>query len=143
MRSVGQERLLRGQKRVARLDQVFDLRCRVVKALGQKADFVVAFHPHAHRQVAVAPALHAGLQAFQAAGKAAHDGIGCQGHRSGHQGQGTKKAKGRNPGAARRAGQVQMHGLPVLQAHHKLWPTAEMANVFVGVVGLLLLRRCL
>ena len=36
-----------------------------------------------------------------------------------------------------------MHGLPVLQAHHKLWPTAEMANVFVGVVGLLLFCRCL
>ena len=118
---------MRGQQRIARLHQGLDPRCRMVKALRQKAHFIFALGCYAHTQLALAPALYARLQVFQATRQPPHYRISGQCHCQSHQGQGAEKTQRRKPAVARRTRQMQVHGLTVLQLHNKFGSPAKSA----------------
>jgi hypothetical protein len=60
---VGQQRFLRSQQDLLRIQKVLNTFCRGIKPLGQIRHFILSELCHANRQIAITPSLYTLLQA--------------------------------------------------------------------------------
>ncbi|OQC11429.1 MAG: hypothetical protein BWX79_01265 [Alphaproteobacteria bacterium ADurb.Bin100] len=118
VRGVGQQGFLRGQQlRLGGHQRLNAFGCGI-EACRKVGDLVFAVDGHAGRQVAIAPALHAPLQGFEALRQPPHDGVDPQRHGQADHGQQPEKTVGR-PCPVRRGGRWRPAAAhPVLARRH-------------------------